>query len=240
MNTLFFCFVLTFFTAHVYLHAQVITTDTRRYIEVTGSAEMSLKPDEIELEIMITEYEDKRGNIVSMQDVETELRTTLARNNISTQTLSLKGLSLLNWWYWWYDRNNKIHTKTVYIKLSSSTNFMQLVQDLNKEWVKSIAIEKSSNKDLQQHRKDVKIQALKAAKEKALYLLESVGEQLGGVLSIEELPEQGDNPYSWFGRGTASLASNISMGSSANESDAIKNVAEIKLRYEVKVKFALK
>jgi uncharacterized protein YggE len=159
----------------------------------------------------------------------------LKKNNIDTKTITLSN-SNNYWWHWWYYRYQPYQTKTINIKLNSETNFLKLVEDLNEKWVQNITIAKSTNKDIYKYRKEVKMEAVKAAKEKATYLLESVGEQIGGVLSIEEIPEAQNY---WFNQHNMVSNSNISVGSN-NNNNAIDNVAVIKLKYEIKAKFEIK
>ena len=123
------------------------------------------------------------------------------------------------------------------MNLNKETNFLKLVEDLNEKWVENIRIASKKNKDIQKYRKDVKIEAVKAAKEKATYLLESVGEHIGSVISIEEIPE--NNNY-WYGNTNLLSNSIINHNATNNNDDEVKNVASIKLRYEIKAKFEIK
>ena len=64
------------------------------------------------------------------------------------------------------------------------------------------------NKEMQTHRKRGKIEALRTAKEKAAYLTESLGKQLGDVMRIVE-PQESINYY------TLSVQSNMNFISSS-------------------------
>lgn len=214
---------------------QAQTIDNRKFIEVTGSAEMTIQPDEIELEIVLLEY-DRSGQKVKLQKIEVDFYVVLKKNNVNIETLTLSS-SNNYWWYWWYYRNQSYQTKTMKIKLNKDTNFLQLVENLNEKWVQSIEISKTTNKETQKFRKEVKIEAIKAAKEKATYLLESIGEQIGGVLSIEEIPEATNY---WYNQSNMVSNSNISISNSGNSGNAVGNVPLIKLRYEIKAKFEIK
>lgn len=121
------------------------------------------------------------------------------------------------------------------MSIKGDVNFLKLTQDLNKKWVESISIANKKNSHVQEYRREVKIEAIKAAKEKASYLLESIGEHLGGIISVEEIPEE-SNPWGV----SRNLFANTTMGSNTSEGDEINNVSSIKLRYEVKVRFAIK
>ncbi len=211
-----------------------VNADNRKYIEVTGSAEMTVQPDEIELRIVLSEY-NKNGKKVGLDKVQSLFDEVLKKNNIKPETLMFEDMEGY-WWYWWSSRDAQYHTKTVKLKLSKETNFLSLVEGLNEKWVQDIRISNSTNKNIQKYRKEIKIEAVKAAKEKAAYLLESLNEQIGGVLSIEEIPDQ--YKY-WWDRG-GNLASNTTIYQSNTDENNIENVAGIKLRYEIKAKFGIK
>jgi len=83
-----------------------------------------------------------------------------------------------------------------------------------------------------EYRKQVKIEALKAAKVKAAYLLESLGKQVGDAISITEIIE--DNGF----LRSQSATSNTIMASPDNTS--VDNIKKIKLRYEMRAKFEIK
>ncbi|QBZ97295.1 SIMPL domain-containing protein [Flavobacterium sangjuense] len=217
--------------------------DTRKFIEVTGSAEMSINPDEIELEIVLGEYDDG-GKKVKLDDIQNDFYKILKKNKIDTKTLSLDSTNNnWYWWYWWNYRNASYRTKTITLKLNSKTNFLQLVEDLNDKYTQSIRISKTTHNEIQRLRKEVKIEAMKAAKAKATYLLESVGEEIDGLLSAEELPEVNTNYNNfWYGRQsfTSNVSNSVVSNNSSYDDGAIDNAGQIKLRYEVKAKFKIK
>ncbi len=231
-----FCFQLA--------NAQNSFVDTRKFIEVNGSAEMSLQPDEIDLEITIQEF-DRAGKKVKLDDVNNDFIKLLKTNKINTEDLEfVSSTDDYYWWYWWWHRYDQYQTKTIVIKLTPQTNILKLVEDLHTKWVQNIRIARSSHSKLREYRKQVKAEAAKAAKEKATYLLESLDEELGNVLSVEEVPDVTNNPYNYWGYSLGnSLVSNsnvsVPSGGSSGTKD-INNVDAIKLRYEIKVKFAIK
>jgi uncharacterized protein len=148
------------------------------------------------------------------------------------------------WYYWWSHRHAAYHSRTIHLKLNKNTNFLNLVEDLNKEFVQSIRVSKTTHSDILKLRKEVKKEAMRAAKEKATYLLESVDEKIGNLVYAEELPEATNNynPY-WYNQNFRSNSlSNSSINASnygVSENNQVENVGNIKLRYEVKVKFEI-
>lgn len=223
------------------------TFDSRKFIEVTGSAEMTVLPDKVELEIALIEFYDNK-NSIKISAVKEKLKTVLKKNNVAEDRLSFESShNQWYWWSWWQSYRHGTNRRTVVnLSLDSTTDFLELVKDLNKRWVQSIRIVKTSNKDIQKLRKEVKKEAMRAAKEKATYLLESIDEKIGGVLSVEELSAQNApaRPY-WYYNQNQSInqVSNSVISSNtytpAAQNRGIGNVNEIKLRYEIKAKFEI-
>lgn len=205
------------------------TVDTRKFIEVTGSAEMTVQPDEVQLQITLGDNRKTGGK--KIEEIETEFKEILRRNNVKPESIKFEGASN-NWWYYWQKRHG-MNSITVNVTLDAKSNILQLVKDLDKPWVMDIAIAKTDHKDITRFRKEVKIQAMKAAKEKAGYLVESVGDKIGGILSVEEIPDSQPD----F-RSQQRLMANVAYESD-QQSTGVDNVAEIKLRYEIKVKFEI-
>ncbi|WP_284650826.1 SIMPL domain-containing protein [Flavobacterium terrisoli] len=228
--------------ALVFWNSNAQTIDSRKYIEVTASAEMSVQPDEIELEIVLMEY-DLSGKKVKLDDIQDKFYKALKDNHIDTKTLALESTdNSWYWWYWWNYRHEHYRTKTIKLKLNNQTNFLKLVEDLNEKWTQSIRISKTTHQEIQRLRKEVKIEAMKAAKAKATYLLESVDEKIGHLLAVEEMPEATTN-YNNFWYGRQNLLSNVSnsvvSNSSSDPDSGIDNVGAIKLRYEIKAKYEI-
>jgi uncharacterized protein YggE len=241
-KTHYFVLLVTFFVFNHQLKAQS-TFDNRKFIEVTGSAEMSVSPDEIELEVVLIEvYNNKKR--VKISTVKEKFNAILKKNNVAENIVNFE--SVHNNWYWWswWQSHRYLNNRRTAINLSldSSTNFLQLVTDLNKPWVQSIRIVKTSNKNIQKLRKEVKKEAMRAAKDKATYLLESIDEKVGGVLSVEEIPVQSiiQQPYYYQQQRNTNTVSNSVIRATSytgSTNSGVVNVNDIKLRYEIKAKF---
>ncbi len=208
----------------------VTAQEITRHIAVTGSAEIIVPPDELELEITLTQQHSK-GNHSTFEELESKFFQTLARHGIAKDEVYF-GNPQYYWYYWWSHRRYHRGQKSYRLRLDADTDFMALMQDLDFEGVQTVRITDSSNEEIQKLRKEVKIAAVKAAKDKASYMLEAVDEKLGNLLTMTEVE---DNGWRWRNQ---NVISNVSMESRGGDSD-IAQVAEIKLRYEVKAQFAI-
>jgi uncharacterized protein len=159
---------------------------SKKQITVTGSAEMSIDPDEVEISVVLyasrADFEKREDDFIKI----------CRKYNIPEDQLAFKGTSSYwsywNYWsYWWYYRNASDLRQTYKLKLSSKTNLLEFVKELNKSWVQNISISSTSNKNMTSYRKEVKKEAVRMAKEKATYLLEAIDEKIGSVISVEEI-----------------------------------------------------
>ncbi len=201
-------------------------------IEVIGSSEMLVQPDQISLDVNL--------NLPSKSKKEEEFISILKKHGVTEDKISLKGIDNYNWSYYYYNRRQGLNYS---ILVDSSVNSKNLMDDLKQTWVTNIRIAQTKHTKIEEHLKRVKISAIKSAKEKATYLLEAVGEELGSVISITEiLPTKDDNTNSYIGYWGRNQTkdyeySNSTLTSSEKE---VSNISKEKLRYEIKVIFKIK
>lgn len=227
-NTLLAFLVILFLTSFATKDQKSLTSD--RYITVEGSAEIMIPPDEIKLEIILREYDSNH----KMEKIESQFLDILSKNKIETKKIELSNPTW-QWHYWWSYRNTDFRRKRYSIILDRNTDLFQLSRDLNKKWVESTRVISSSNKEEQQLRKEVKIAAVKAAKEKAEYLLESIGEDVGPIISIEEVPKNQNYINYW---GKQRTMSNVTLGQ-AGPNSQFDHIASNKMRYAVTATFQI-
>ena len=85
------------------------------------------------------------------------------------------------------------------------------------------------NNDMAKYQKKGRIEALKAARSKASYMVEALGKNLGDVIRIVE--NGGDTAYPMYG-----MQSNVAF----SENGEAKNYRNIKKKYSVLVRFEIK
>ena len=78
-------------------------------------------------------------------------------------------------------------TKKAYtLKVSSAFQLGQVFEELDKLEITEASIEKVNHSKIDSLKKEVRILAIKAAKTKAEYLLDAIGEHIGKAVIIEE------------------------------------------------------
>ena len=87
---------------------------------------------------------------------------------------------------------------------------------------------------MEDYRKEVKIKALQAAKAKAQYLCESIGEKVGQALLIKEIEDGGYRPPMM----ERTMMSNMAMDAAPTANEGL-DFQKIKIRYEMQAQFAI-
>jgi uncharacterized protein YggE len=158
--------------------------DEPPYIEVTGTAEKEVIPYEIYIGIVIREkYIDKTK--VTVQEQEDKLKNALKLLNIDLSNLNLQDANAdyvkVRW-----QKKDVLTKKDYTLKVSTATSVGNVFQELDKLEIMDAYISRVSHSKIDSLRKEVKIMAIKAAKEKSDYLLSAIGEQTGKPLIIKE------------------------------------------------------
>lgn len=167
------------------LNAQNTTNPVEKpFIEVTGTSEMLVVPDEIYISIVLRERILDKVKI-TIEDQETKLKMGLQSIGVELDNLFL---SDANADYVRIKRSNKevISSKEYQLKVGTAEIVGKVFQELDKMEVNDARIARVSHSKIEEFRKEVKIKAIKSAKEKANYLLESIDETVGSALIVRE------------------------------------------------------
>ena len=132
------------------------------------------------------------------------------------------------------------------IKFSNSKKMDELIGRLDDEATANFQIVKVSHSKIQEFRKQLKIEAVKQAKQKGLYLTEAIGEKLGEAITINEPDESRIYPsvINSLANTTLNEVTIKARGINGLNVDKDFNTAidfrKIKLKYDVTILFALK
>jgi len=217
-------------------------------IEVTGSAELEVEPDEVRLSVTIANYSDRintnfTDGKVSIEAAEKRLMDILTKAGIDKKQIVLADATTNNYWSYYIRYGRYMDNIRLEKKYEITLTDVKILNDLlsqipgPKEGFVNVGISELKNTNMEEYRKKVKIMAMQAAKEKAGYLLESVGGSVGDPLYVLEMDE--DTPV--YNNNTMML-SNMRMKQEASFDEAESNtqMKSIKLRYRIKAKFAIK
>jgi hypothetical protein len=144
-------------------------------------------------------------------------------------------------WYWKKRKKNPDLNATIsyQVKFSTSSQMDALVDGLDDEATQGFFIANTTHSKIAEYRKQLKIMAVKAAREKGIYLTEAIGEALGEAIKVVEPGEQPD-----MARLNSNAVYSNTLGYTYEKDKAAMPTQtaykKIKLRYEVNVLFALK
>jgi uncharacterized protein YggE len=171
------------------MYTQAQQVDLRRKIEVTGTAELEVTPDIIYISISLKEYMDGKKKI-GIESLERALQTAVLKSGIPKENFMVNDIASYNF-NWDRKSPDYLASKQYRIKVSDLSKWNQLLAGVDARGLKYSAIESYDYSKLEAVKKELKTQALKAAREKAVYLAEAVGEKVGMALEINEQSNEG-------------------------------------------------
>lgn len=203
-----------------------------RYIEVTGTSEMEIVPDKIHYLIEIREYfeeefdgkskpEEYRTK-VPLAEIEQGLREAIAQAGIPQNAIRTEEIGD----YWRQQGQDFLVSKKFDITLTDFNQINEIVKRIDTKGIHTMRIGELENNDMPAYHQKGKIEALKAARRKATYLVEALGKRLGEVIRIVEKDSGNVSPFA---------QSNV-MSSDAASFD---NFRTIKKNYSMLVRFEI-
>jgi uncharacterized protein YggE len=212
-----------------------------RTITVNGSAEVEIVPDEIYVQVDLKEYEKKGQGKVTIDKIRQNFLTAVRSLGLPDSSISIAGYDGTNGNPWWRKKNklkDELYSSISYqVKLRSSAQVDQLVDKLDDAATQNFFIQRTSHSKLTEFRKNLKIQAVKAAKEKAGYLAEAINEKVGEAVTINE-PNEYYQPYYNTMANMRMKSAEMDQQSAPDQPQA--DFKKIKIKFDVSVVFALK
>jgi len=218
------------------------TTIKQKTINVSGIAEMEVVPDEIYVQVQLREYDKKGGGKTDIDAIKNDFLKAALSTGLAESDISVQGYQGWDGNFWLYKKNKKKNPDlkasiTYQVKLASTKKMDELVQKLDDEATQNFFISRVSHSKIQEFKKQLKIQAVKSAKEKAAYLAEAINEKAGQALTINEPNEISVYPQPMFANRMVKMAAeNLDSG---NEQAPNIDFKKMKLQFEVNVVFAL-
>jgi uncharacterized protein len=171
--------------------------DLFRGIEVTGTAERMVTPDEFTFRIVLSERQGPRGKLTIDQQ-EANLRNELEKLGINV----LKDLSV-------YDisaayvrrRRDTLASQDYRLKLRDLAKISPVQELADRLNVASLDLIESKVSRLEEIKREVRIEAMKAALTKAEYLMSAIGMRVGKALAVRESDGE-PTPYLYGGYAT--------------------------------------
>jgi len=210
----------------------------QNYIEVTGKAELDILPDMIYLKIILSDKDNK--NKQSLDEIERSMIGKLTEIGVDlNKDLSVKDF-VSNFKSYWLSKADVILTKEYQLIVHDTKVLQKVFFEFQKLGISNVAIDRLDNTKIEQFRREVKINAIKAAKDKAVSLTASLNQTIGRAIYIQEL----ENPY--FANALQGRAAGVNVrmksasGYSEDSSAPDVEFEKINLQYSILVRFELK
>jgi len=157
----------------------------QNYIEITGTAETLVVPDEIYVSVILTEKNHKK----TIEEQEQLLLANLKSLGIDTD----KEVSVANFegsYERYFLRRNEVEKKKTYqIIVHDGATLSKTFMVLDRLNITNAQIVKVSHSEIEKFRRDTKIKALIVAKEKAAQYAKAIDQGIGKALYIKEIEQ---------------------------------------------------
>jgi uncharacterized protein YggE len=228
-------FLFVFCTAQ----AQNMVNPFPRTITVTGSAEMEVTPNEIYVQVDLKEYEKKGNGKVTIEKIKNDFLAAVKSIGIADTAITIAQYDGFNGNPWLRKKAKKdeLYASISYqVKIKGSKQMDDLVNKLDDNATQNFFIQRTAHSQLAEYRKQLKMEAVKAAKEKAQYLSIAINEKVGMAITINE-PTEYYVPY--YNVRSANTMLKSEAASAAADEALTPDFKKIKLKYDVTVVFAL-
>lgn len=207
-------------------------------IEVTGTVEEEIMPDEIYVKITIREKMDSREKI-TIEQQEEKLKTAVIGAGIDIKNLSVSDLSAdyirVRW-----NKKDVMSKKEYVLKTTNTTQLKLFYKELDKIDIEEADIYKVTHSKLDSIKKAVRIKAIKAAKDKATYLLTSINENVGKCLLVQEQSSYYANENNNRNVNARYMISNEAYSNKTSNNDDEIGFKKIKVSYSIFCKFEIR
>jgi uncharacterized protein YggE len=226
------------FAALLSVSAMAQQVDLRKKINVSGSAETEVMPDIIYISISLKEYL-KDGNSkkkVEITTLENELFKAVQSAGIAKDNLSITNLSSYTAIAQKKKNPDYLASKQYRLKVTDLNKWNAIIDGIDAKGIAYTNIDSYDYSKIESLKKELKIKALQAAKAKATYLVEAIGDKLGSALDIQEINNEAfPQPV---------YRANVSYMMKAEAADAAPapeiDFKKIKLNYVMNVVFEIK
>ena len=201
------------------------------YIQVNGRAEREIAPDEFYLQIVINER-DSKGK-VSVESQQRDMIAALKRLGVNVE----KQLKVANLSSEFFKKNTSVATAKYQLQLGSSAEVGKVWQALDGLGISNVSILKVSHSQLERYKSEVRVEAMRNAKQNAATLAEAIGQTIGKCFYVYD--SNNDVMPVFY--------NNMAVMRSAKAFDAAEAAAgeepldfkTIKLQYSVQAKFVI-
>jgi len=237
--------ILTIILLSVMSYAQTVDVSKSPTIEVTGTADVNVVPDEVSISLNVSKTNKDLSTAKTQNDEGVAAILALTRRfNIDPKDVKTDFITVK-------EKNERrkipntddeyrevfvgyIVSKTVVVKLRDVKRFEDFFSDVVKAGVSQIGNVTYSTSQLRKFKDEARAMAMRAARDKATALAREIGQTIGKAIAIEEENVDGfRSPY-------ANVSSNsFSVSDADSDPSDTFSVGTISVKAQVTVKFLL-
>lgn len=204
------------------------------FIEVTGTAEWEIIPDEIYINISLKErIEGKEKLTISKQ--KTDLKNAIASLGLSLDKLTLSDANA-NFVRVKFAKKDVIAKSEYVLEVNDARMVGKVFEKLDELNIQEAEVSRVDHSKMDSLRQEIRIKAIKAAKEKADYLLRAIDEKTGKALAVREDKATTFTNTNNYRHNTSSDLYSVNRW---GEVDKVIQFQKIKLKSSIYVKFAI-
>ena len=201
------------------------------YIQVNGRAEREIAPDEFYLQIVINERDSKSK--VSVESQQRDMIAALKRLGVNVE----KQLKVANLSSEFFKKNTSVATAKYQLQLGSSAEVGKVWQALDGLGISNVSILKVSHSQLERYKSEVRVEAMRNAKQNAATLAEAIGQTIGKCFYVYD-SNNDVMPVFYNNMAVMRSAKAFEAAEAAAEEEPL-DFKTIKLQYSVQAKFVL-
>lgn len=199
------------------------------YVQVNGRAEREITPDEFYLSIVVNER-DSKGKI-SVEQQQRQMIAALKGLGVDVD----KQLKMANMSSEYFKRNTSVATAKYQLKLGTAAMVANVYGALSDLGISNVSIQRVTSSKIEQYKQEVRVAAIRNAKECAQTLAQAIGQQIGKCFNIIDY----NNDVMSVVYDSAMFARNMKAEASGAQDDEPLDFKTIRLTYNVQAKFVL-
>lgn len=201
------------------------------YVQVNGRAEKEITPDEFYLSILINER-DSKGRI-SVESQQRDMIAALKRLGVNVE----KQLQVANLSSEFFKKKTSVASAKYQLKLNTAGQVAKVWQALDGLGISNVSIQRVSHTQIDRYKEEVRIEAIRNAKQNASTLAEAIGQSIGKCFYIYD-SNNDIVPYFYNNMMLARGMAKADMAAESTDEEPL-DFKTIKLQYSIQAKFIL-
>lgn len=212
----------------------------QRTISATGNAKIEVTPDEIYVQVNLREYDKKGDGKIDIETIKNNFLAACKSIGLNDTDVTVQGYQGYDGTIYLYKKNKKQNPDlkagiNYWVKVSSLKKMDELVNKLDDEATQNFYIAKTDYSKREELELQMKAEAIKKSREKAIFLAAAINEKVGNAITISEPNEINDNPP----RPMYKMAMAAPVAADDEQPALDVNFKKIKIEYEANITFAL-